>query len=77
MPESPITNSEMRSPIGISEKILLSAEEAALLLSVHRSTIYDLLGRGDLASVRIGRRRLIPRSALTEFIAQHRRTGLA
>ena len=78
MPESSTTNSEVHGPIvGIAEKFLLSAEEAALLLSVHRSTVYDLLGRGDLASVRIGRRRLIPRSALTEFIAQHQRTGLA
>ncbi len=62
--------------VGRSAPLLVPAEEAAALLSVHRSTIYDLLGRGQLASVKIGRRRLIPRAALDEFIASNVRPGL-
>lgn len=34
--------------------LLLRIEEAADLLSIGRSTIYDLLNRGELPSVRIG-----------------------
>jgi excisionase family DNA binding protein len=35
---------------------------------VGRSTIFDLIGSGKLRSVKIGARRLVPESALVEFI---------
>ncbi len=58
------------------EPLLLSAEQAAERLNIHRATLYDLIGRGELRSVKIGRRRLIPPSALDEFIATNLREGL-
>jgi len=42
----------------------LSIPEAAVLLGVSRSTIYNRLRTGELRSVRIGRRRLIPSEEL-------------
>jgi excisionase family DNA binding protein len=49
-------------------KLLLSVEEAADLLGVSRTTVYDLLGTRTLASVRIGRCRRIALHALQEYI---------
>jgi excisionase family DNA binding protein len=50
------------------EKLLLSPEEAAEVLGVTRSTIYDLLRMRLLASVKIGRRRLVPVKACHEMV---------
>lgn len=41
------------------EKLLLSIPEAAVALGLGRSKIYELLAERRLASVTIGRRRLI------------------
>jgi excisionase family DNA binding protein len=46
----------------------LSIAEAAEYLSVGRTTVYCLLAAEELSCVYIGRRRLIPRSALDKFI---------
>jgi excisionase family DNA binding protein len=46
----------------------LSVEQAARLLNVGRSTAYDLIRSGELRSVKIGRRRLVPRDALDSLI---------
>lgn len=46
---------------------LLSIPEAAERLGIGRSAVYELIGRGCLHSVKIGRRRLVPASAIAEF----------
>lgn len=51
-------------------KLLLRVEEAAQLLSLSRKTIYDLLRRGELASLKIGGSRRIPTAALQDLIAR-------
>lgn len=38
-------------------------------LGVGRNTVYDLIGSGQLRSVKIGRRRLVSELALRDFIA--------
>ena len=50
------------------EKLLLTPEDAADLLSIGRSKLYELIGDGQLASVRIGASRRVPMSALVEFV---------
>ena len=52
------------------ESLLLSVESAAKLLSVHRNTVFKLLRTGDLASLTIGSKRLIPRQELDRFIQE-------
>lgn len=37
-------------------------------LGVGRSTVFELIRTGELHSVKIGRRRLIPETAITEYI---------
>jgi excisionase family DNA binding protein len=48
---------------------LLSVIETARELGISRSVVYELLASGALRSAKIGRRRLIPREAVEEFIA--------
>ncbi|HEX5997435.1 MAG TPA: helix-turn-helix domain-containing protein [Jiangellales bacterium] len=43
--------------------------EAAAMLSVSRDTVYVLLRSGRLRSVKVGRARLIPVSAIEEFLS--------
>ena len=50
------------------EPVLLSVEEAARCLGVGRTQVFVLLRQGALKSVRIGRRRLIPRSELDAYV---------
>ena len=50
------------------ERLLLSPEEAAEVLGVTRSAVYDLLRMRLLASVKIGRRRLVPVQACKELV---------
>jgi len=51
-------------------KLLLSIEEAAAALSLGRSSVYDLVMRGDMRSIKVRRMRRIPVEALHEFIAR-------
>jgi excisionase family DNA binding protein len=47
---------------------LYSVDEAASHLGIRRSLLYDLIGRGDLRTIVVGRRRLVPAASLSEFI---------
>jgi len=49
-------------------KLLLTPEEAAAVLSICRSRVYELLRAGVLDSVQIGTSRRVPADALTEFV---------
>lgn len=50
-------------------KQLYRVTEAMVLLSLGRSVIYEQLRCGRLRSVHVGRTRLIPAAAITEYIA--------
>ena len=50
------------------QKLLLTPEDAADLLSIGRSKLYELIGDGRLASVRIDASRRVPMSALVAFV---------
>jgi len=51
------------------EKLLYSPREAADLLSISRSKLYELMASGVVHSVRVGRSRRIPADALRAFVA--------
>ena len=51
-------------------RVLLSVDEAAMALSMGRTFVYHLLMRGELASIKVGRRRRIPVSALHDFVSR-------
>ena len=50
--------------------MLVTVDEAADLLGVGRSRIFDLMRSHRLLSVRIGRSRRIPLVSLREYVAQ-------
>jgi excisionase family DNA binding protein len=45
-----------------------SMEDAARLMGIGRSTVYELLASGRLESIKIGRRRIIPGLAIRAFM---------
>jgi len=49
------------------EKVLLKVEEAAELLSLGRSAVYEAIRVGRLESVTVGRSRRVPSEAITRF----------
>jgi excisionase family DNA binding protein len=57
------------TPVAPTEgALLLSVADAAKALGVSRGSLYDLVNRGEIQSLQIGRRRLVPRKALLDFI---------
>jgi excisionase family DNA binding protein len=50
-------------------KLMVTADEAAEILSLSRSTVYELMEAGRLPSVLIGRARRVSWAALETFVA--------
>lgn len=48
--------------------LLLRAEQAAKLLSLGRTTVFQMMASGELPCVRIGRAVRVPRSALERWV---------
>jgi excisionase family DNA binding protein len=51
-----------------SGRLAYSVDEAARLTGLSRDLLYDEMRRGNLASVKVGRRRLITRQHLNQFL---------
>ena len=50
--------------------LLLRAEEAAKLLSLGRTTIFQMMASGELPCVRVGRAVRVPRTALERWVRE-------
>jgi len=59
------------------DQLLLTPEDAAQLLAVGRTKIYELLRTGAIESVRIGAARRIPAAALTAYVDRLRQDEAA
>jgi excisionase family DNA binding protein len=57
------------SPSEVSRKQLYRIVDAMIVLSLSRSVIYEQIRSGRLRSVTQGRTRLIPASAIRDYIA--------
>ena len=53
----------------VPERLLYRPSQAGEVLSLSRSVVFDLMRMGRLRSVKEGRTRLIPLSALRDYIA--------
>jgi excisionase family DNA binding protein len=51
-----------------AERLAYSVDEAAQLTGLSRDLLYDEMRRGSLAYVKVGRRRLITRHHLQQFL---------
>ncbi len=49
------------------DELLLSIDEAARRLSCGRSYLYELIRRGEIVSVKLGRSRRVPVQALQDY----------
>jgi excisionase family DNA binding protein len=63
----------MAQRVAAVEPLLVRVEEAARILSLSRSTIYEMMDAGELPSVRRGMARRIPVAALREWVSQQTR----
>ena len=48
----------------------MTVEEAAAVLGVSRGLAYDAARRGEIPTIRLGRRLLVPRSKLLELVGE-------
>lgn len=51
-------------------KLAYSVDEACSATSLGRTAVFDLLRRGEIASVKVGRRRLIPAASLDAYLGR-------
>ncbi|MGP0026621.1 MAG: helix-turn-helix domain-containing protein [Streptosporangiaceae bacterium] len=51
-----------------AERLAYSIDEAARLTGLSRDLLYDEMRRGNLAYIKVGRRRLITRQHLQQFL---------
>jgi excisionase family DNA binding protein len=58
-----------------AEALTLSVPEAAKLLGISRALAYELVTRGELPSLRLGRRIVVPRVALMSLVEGHDYSG--
>ena len=56
----------------MAERLLLKPEEAAALLGIGRSKLYELLAAGEIESVRIGSSRRVPMKGLHDYVERLR-----
>ncbi len=54
----------------IQERMTITVEEAARRLGIGRSLAYELVARGDLPSIKIGRLRRVPIVALESWFKE-------
>ena len=76
-PAEPVLDYETRAPkldenvksgVQTMQPLLATVEETAELLRLGRTTTYELVMRGEIPSVKIGRRRLVVRSGLSHYV---------
>lgn len=58
------------------QRLAYSVSEAAFILGIGRSFLYEELRQGRIKSIRRGRRRLILAAALTEYLEEREKGGV-
>ena len=59
----------MTDPVATTERRTLTVEEAGQWLGIGRSAAYAAANRGELPTIRIGRRMVVPKDALERMLA--------
>ena len=50
------------------ERLTVTVDEAAKILGISRNSAYEAVRRGEIPTIRLGRRILVPRSKLEEML---------
>jgi excisionase family DNA binding protein len=53
-----------------AQPLLLTPEQAARVISISRSKLYELMSAGKVPSVRIGASRRVPTASLEQYVRQ-------
>jgi excisionase family DNA binding protein len=53
----------------LTSRLTLTVEQAAEALGIGRTLAYEAVRRGEIPTVRVGRRLLVPRQALEDFLS--------
>jgi excisionase family DNA binding protein len=56
----------------IEDRLVYTVAEAGALLGISRAFAYELVARGELPVIRLGRRRLVPKVALLALVEADR-----
>ena len=56
-----------------SNRLTMSVTQAANWLGISRAFAYELVARGEIPSIRLGRRVLVPTKRLFEFVLEEER----
>jgi excisionase family DNA binding protein len=70
-PPSPMTGDQMdftEETLVANDRLVFTVAEAAYLINVSRAFAYELVARGELPSIRLGRRIVIPRIGLQKLL---------
>lgn len=59
----------MATTLGVFERVTVSVEEAAKILGVSRGSAYLAARTGELPTIRIGKRLIVPVAALEKMLA--------
>ena len=55
------------------DRLLLSVNDAMYMMSISRRTFYSLINSGQLESLKIGAKRLIPKDGIEKYIRDNLR----
>lgn len=66
----------MASPREPMQPLLVSVKEAAALYNISLRHMIDLLDDGEIPSLKLGRRRMVPYAALVEHIERNTKSEL-
>jgi excisionase family DNA binding protein len=69
--EKPVDQLELTPRVDFSKETLLKPAEAAKLLAVRPSWVYDAVRNGRLPAIRVGRHLRFTRAQLEEWVADH------
>lgn len=58
----------MADRISNDARLVRNVEEAAQLLGISRTLAYELVGRGEIPALRLGRRLVVPLAALNSLL---------
>ena len=68
----------MNEEVSMGDRQVMRVEEVQAFLGVGRSKVYEMIARGELPALRIGRLFRVPRSALEQWVEENtRRSGEA
>lgn len=63
-------NTSIRTLQTPDDRLVYTVAEAGKLLGISRAFAYELVARGELPVIRLGRRRLVPKAALLALVGQ-------